>query len=430
MNLYHAIPKSQGVENGLKRAKQMVDFEWSALKPIPSNEVFRKPDKSSVYLDTFMKPGLPSTGVIYSSARIVDKHVGFEVALDTFATALENPDSVLYTRNLHGTGGHGVGCYYGIVCSAFASYVHDLPFQVVCRDWPAYPGIRKVELDMENWPACLKNLELLDLVLNTRQHIAVVTDLLTDAEGSLCAIEVSESTMPTCCRHSFTPDEFRRYFFDYGFEIYRNENVDSITYTPCAYSYVEGDEDLIDEDNFYDMADAEYVFSFMCDYGNKANYALGEPVIISVFDDAIKEISVFDDSDAETVYPVKDGRCVVEPKTPGIYFAQAFNGCDEPESITWFVFDMKVTTDKKVYRTGEPVEISFHDSLTQNSCINYYVKTVARYKKYGAVITPEEAKAGKLTAPGIDEPGTYYVCVYSKSPYAQYGSAEAEITVE
>jgi len=430
MNLYHAIPKSQGVENGLKRAKQMVDFEWSALKPLPTNEVFRTPDKSSVYLDTYMKPGLPCTGVVYSSARIVDKHVGFEVALDTFATALENPDSVLYTRNLHGTGGHGVGCYYGIVCSAFASYVHNMPYQVVCKDWPSYPGIHKVEMDCEDLQDCMQKLELLDLVLNTKQHIAVVTDILTDVTGTVCAVEVSESTMPLCCRHTFTPEEFARYFFDYGFEIYRNENIDDIPYTPCAYSYVEGDEDLIDGDNFYDMADAEYVFSFMCDYGNKANYALGEPVVISVFDDEIKEISVFDDDDNETILPVVDGRCIVKPKTPGIYFAQAFNGCDEPESITWFVYDMKVTTDKKIYKTGEPVEISFHDSLTQDSCINYYVKTEARYKKYGAVIKPEESKAGKLVTPGIDEPGTYYICVYSRSPYAQYGSPEVEITVE
>ena len=430
MNLYHAIPRSQGVENGLKRAKQMVDFEWSALKPMPTSYVYRNPDKSSVYVDTFVKPGLPCTGVVYSSARIVDKHIGFEVALETFATALENPDSVLYTRCLHGTSGHGVGCYYGIVCSAFASYVHDMPYQIVCKDWPSYPGIRKVEMPMENFPECMQNLELLDLVLNTRQHIAVITDLLTDADGTVCGIEVSESTMPTCCRHTFTPEEFRRYFFDYGFEIYRNENIDKISYTPCAYSYVEGDEDLIDEDNFDDMADAEYVFSFMCDYGNKANYALGEPVVISVFDDSIREISVFDDDDNETVYPVTDGKCIVHPAGAGIYFAQALNCCDEPESITWFVFDMKASTDKRVYRPGEPIEVSFHDTLTQNLCQLYYVKNVPRYKVHHGEISEEERTAGKLTIPGIEAPGEYFLCIYSRSPYAQYGSIEVPFTVE
>ena len=429
MTLYHAIPRSRGVENGLKRAKQMVDFSWSPLKPIPSNLVFRKPDKSSVYVDTFMKPGLPTTGVIYSSARIVDKHVGFEVALETFATALENPDSVLYTRNLHGTSGHGVGCYYGIVCSAFASYVHDLPFQVVCKDWPSYEGISGIALDMENYPDCLNKLELLDLVLNTRQHIAVITDILTDADGDVQGIEVSESTMPVCCRHTFTPEEFRLYFLDYGFEIYRNANVDRISYTPCAWSYVEGDEELIDEDNFYDMADAEYVFSFMCDYGNKANYALGEPVILSVFDETIKEIAVYDDADREKLYPVTDGRCTVIPETPGIYFAQAVNGAGEPESVTWFVYDLKTSTDRAVYKAGEPIELCFRDATNRNGCIHYYVKNPDRYKVYTAMITDEERNAGKLVIPGIETPGEYIITVYSASPYAQYGSRDLTVTV-
>lgn len=428
--IYHAIPRSQGVENGLKRAKQMVDFEWSPLKTIPSNLTYKKPDGKPVYIDSFIKPGLPQKGVEYSSARIVDKHVGFEVSLETYATALENPDSVLYTRNLHGTSGHGVGAYYGIVCSAFASYVHNMPKQIVCKCWPTYPGVSKVEMDMDNYPECLKNIELLDVVLNPRQHIAVVTDILTDVSGEVVGIEVSESTLPVCRRNVFNPDEFKAYWFDYGFEIYRNANIDKITYTPNPYSYVEGDEELISEEDIYGYSDAEYAFSFMCDYGNKANYALGEPVVISVFDEGIKALEVYDDSDNCTTYEVKDGKVIVEPKTPGIWFAEAENSYGEPEQITWFVFDCRVAIEKDVYRPGEPIRMTFSDATGQDRLTHYYVKNADHYKKYEGVFTEEEKQCGKTVIPGIEDEGTYYISVYSGSPYALYGSVEISFTVK
>ena len=428
--IYHAKPRSQGVENGLKRAKQMVDFEWSPLKTIPSNLTYRNPDGKPVYIDSFIRPGTPQKGVEYSSARIVDKHIGFEVSLETYATALENPDSVLYTRNLHGTSGHGVGAYYGIVCSAFASYVHDLPRQIVCKCWPTYPGISKVELDMENYPECLKDIELLDLVLNPNQHIAVVTDILTDANGTVAGIEVSESILPTCKRTVFDPDEFKAFWFGFGFSIYRNKNIDSITYTPNPYSYVEGDEDLYTEEDIYDMSDAEYAFSFMCDYGNKANYALGEPVVISVFDEGIREIEVYDDSDQCRVYPVENGKVTVNPESAGIYFAECENSFGEQEQITWFVFDTKVTVDKEVYKVGEPIHMSFTDALGQQLLTHYYVKNLSRYKKYEGVFTKEDLEKHETVVPGISEPGTYFISIYGRSPYAQYGSVEIKFTVE
>lgn len=423
--LYHAIPRSQGVENGIKRAKQLTGFEYSPLRPMPNNLSYKDPDGKSHYIDSYVKPGTPLKGIGYSSARIVDKHVGFEVSLETYATALENPDSVLYTRCLHGTSGHGVGSYYGIVCSAFVSYVHNLPRQITCRMWPTYPGISKVEMNMEDYPACLQNIELLDVVLNPKQHIATVTDIITDADGIVQGIEVSESTLPNCLCRVFAPDEFKRYWFDYGFEIYRNENIDNIEYYPNPYSYVEGDEDLYDENAIYDIADAEYIFSFMSDYGNKANYALGEPVVISIFDEDIKKICVYDNDDNEEIIPVADGKAIYTPRAAGIYFAEA-NG----EQITWFTFDMKVSTDKEVYKVGEEIKLTYHDALCQKLVSHYYVKNHDRYKKASAVTTDAENEAGKLTIPGIDTPGDYYICVYSESPYAQYGSVEVKILVE
>ena len=43
MQLYHDIPKSQGVANAIKRARQMVELEWTPLDMFPCNYVIPMP---------------------------------------------------------------------------------------------------------------------------------------------------------------------------------------------------------------------------------------------------------------------------------------------------------------------------------------------------------------------------------------------------
>lgn len=424
--LYPDKPKSQGVANGLKRAAQMTGFEWTPLKPIPGVIYYFDREQRKNYLEYYMQAGLPQKGVIYSSARIVDKHIGFEVPLETFATALQNSDSVLYSRCLHGTSGHGVGCWYGIVCSAFASYVHELPRQVVCAEWPTYPNVAKPEIDSV---ADLDGLQLLDLMLNPRMHIAVVTGILRDVEGHVRKVEVSESTLPTCRRLWYTLPEFQTYWFDRGFSVYRNEKVDEISYTPNPYSRVEGDEELIDESNFLDYQAAARPRAFMSDYGNKANYALGEPVIYSVFDPAVREIEVMDENEDCITLQVENGKASFTPKKAGVYHAYAVNSEGLEEDVSCYVFDFRTKLDKEVYKVGEPITVSFRDAQNQSGIFRYYLKNQPRYKKYAADVTPKEIAAGKLTIPGAKEAGTYYVSLYTHGPFAHYGSLEIKLEV-
>lgn len=423
---YPDKPKSQGVANGLKRALQMTEFEWTPLRPVPGVIYYYDREMNKKYLEYFIQAGLPQKGVIYSSARIVDKHIGFEVPLETYATALKNPDSVLYTRCLHGTSGHGVGCWYGIVCSAFASYVHNMPWQVVCAEWASYPGISRLDITK---PEDLDSLELLDIVLNPKTHVAVVTGIERDTEGKVHRVEVSESTLPTCRRLWYTPEEFKTYWFDRGFSVFRNAAVDGIPYTPCPYSPVEGDEELLDANGFEALQTAKRPRGFMSDYGNKANYALGEPVVFSVPDSAIREITVRSERGETVSVPVEEGRAEFTPDAAGVWraFAVKSEGCEE--SVEWYVFDFRVRLDKEIYTAGEPIEVTFTDAQNQDKIFRYYLKTRDRYKKLARPVSPEEISAGRLTIPGTLDPGTYYVSVYTRGPYASYGSLEVKLEV-
>ena len=413
---YPDKPSSQGVENGIMRARSITDYRWTPLKKIPCNHVAYYQDRKE-YKDEFFMPGLPKKGVIYSSARIVDKHVGFEVEPDTYASALINPDSVLYKRNLHGTSGHGVGCYYGIVCSAFVSYTHNLPRQVVCREFTSYEGISTLDITSGNFKNTIDSLRLLDIVLHPTQHVATITGILRDAEGHVQMIEVSEATLPLCRRVWYKPQEFCMYWLDSHYIICRNANVDRITLPAKIKDYSD--------------------MKFMNDYGDKANYALGEPVVFTALDDIVREVLITKLNDNGTnaegfqAEPVTliDGRGEYVPTAPGRYRASA----DLPgtsQSVEFYVFDAKAASNKAEYAVGEPIELEFSDNLNQDSFFMYYIKNSDRYKKYKGDITENEKKAGRLTAPGLDTPGDYYIVFYTRSPFALYGSIEIKITVK
>ena len=129
MKLYHDIPKSKGVENALKRARQMLDIQWVPVERFPSGISSSEPEGTPKKRRDFnMAAWCPQTGMAYSSTRRNEKYLGFNVSLETFMTALDNPKSVLYTRSHHGDPEiFNMLSYYGIVCSCFGSYVCGFP---------------------------------------------------------------------------------------------------------------------------------------------------------------------------------------------------------------------------------------------------------------------------------------------------------------
>ena len=44
MNLYHDIPSSQGMENALRRARQLVEFPWIPVEKFPAGQHIDAPE--------------------------------------------------------------------------------------------------------------------------------------------------------------------------------------------------------------------------------------------------------------------------------------------------------------------------------------------------------------------------------------------------
>lgn len=421
MTLVHDKPENAGVENGLKRAMQMTDIRWSPVKDLPSSHCFHTAE-GKTYAQTFIKPGTPMTGMIYSSVLKNQKFLGYNVSLETYMTALRDPQSVLYKKNLHGMGRSNAGCWYGIVCSCFASYVHDLPNRTICRDWPFVENVTMLgQPDPDEF-------KLLDIILNVKRHIAVITDILRDGEGHAKMIEVSEATLPLCKKTYFTPEEFRLFWYDNEFNIYRKSDLEKITYTPDIFVHIAADPERgITEDP--DLGIYEYNTEILPDHGNASNYSIEDDVVIDIIDDSVRSIRVTkDDGTYEEVLQAENGKVTVPVKRPGRYHALAEDM--QSAAVEWAVTGIKLQGNKKVYAPGETAEFTFE----AEDGADVFMQNINRVKTGGemsrAFLADAERKEGKFTAKVPEEQGEFFAYVSARNTYGTYTSDHYVFTVE
>ena len=346
MALIHDNPASEGVLNGLKRARRLVEAAFTPVRPFPIVTNRYRADGSREYVENYAPAWLPEKGLPYSSVRRVEKYIGYNVSFETFYSALANPDSVVYTRPIEGTG-QNVHNHYGIVCSCFVSEVLDLPYRTPCIRFPGLPEVFEVEA------VPLENLRLLDIVLNEKRHIAIITDLERDERGVVRFITVSESVLPYCRAVRFTTEEFRGYWLEKGYRIFRYGGVERITYVPDPFLPLAEDGPL---------PGARINRTLMADYGNRANYRLGEPVIVTVFEPGFDHLRVEAPDGTASLFPVVGGKCALRPKTPGFHMVCALCGGKRSDPIEFCVTDLAVATDKPAYAPGEAMRVRFRNA--------------------------------------------------------------------
>lgn len=416
MILYHDIPSSKGVENALKRAKQMVRVSYTPICGLPICHSTTEKDGTKGYAYSHAPAFFPEHGVLYSSVRCVERYVGYNISLETYITAMSNPNSVIYTREIEGTG-QNVLCYYGIVCSCFASYVHDLYYRTPNVRWTKLPGVSEVDASE------LENLRLCDLVQVQSPkltHIAVITDIERDVDGKVHYITVSESVLPYCRETRFTPEEFRGYWLDNGYRIYRNANVDRVTYTPNAFVPLEDD---------LPMPAPEINRSLMPDFGNKANYILGEePVELSVFDESYGTVAVTGPDGSEALYPIVDGKVIVKPEAVGFYSACCIANGERSASVEWCVVGLSAVLDKTVYAFGEEVKLHFSNPAGDR-IIAYQFTNCAGDRGCGSDYLDVTATEGELTLAAPTKSGKQYLFIIAQNRFGDYTTTRIDLEV-
>lgn len=394
MKLYADIPKSKAYENCIKRAYQMTSVQWYPRELMPANIVYTDGAGEFVYTKAFHHPYGWRQGMAYSSCRATEKFVGYNISMETFMTATENPHSILYTRNLHGVGAGSIGSYYGIVCSCFVSYVTGRPYRTVCKAWPELTE----EISTDN----LDNLQLCDIVDNPQKHIAIITGLWRDEEGHVQKIEISESVLPTAVTRTYVPEQFYGYWVNRGFRVFRYKLPEDLSYTPSPYAPLPGEGE----------PDAP-VFEIMTNWGNKANCLLNdEPVELSVLKGEWDKFIVT--SPDGTVKTYTAGTAVpVDCPTVGDYTAYAVKGDKKSAEITWHVHDLQVKVENGTisFRNAEKDPV-FHCIInkegTNGIAAQYY-------------LTETEAAAGVFAQPQLPA-GKYWCIVMANNSFGTYVS--------
>lgn len=401
--VYPDQPANAGVKNALLRAQQLLKLRWTPVGTYPV--VYPAGVIGGPTLKGFFKAYRPQTGAGYSAVGYTnEKYVGLNVSIHTYMTAMANPKSVLYTQNLHERGRLSAA-FYGTVCSEFASFVLDFPFHIDC------PQFSEME-EMEHIDATiLENLQLCDLLNEPKTHTAVITGIDRDENGKVVSITVTESTLPKVTETLFLPDEFVAYWLDGGYEVLRYKKLHTVTYTPDPWVQLEGDPRL----------PAPVVNPIILpDYGDKANYRLGETVTLSVFDSQYTKV-LLRYNGLELELPVDDGDVTCTPEKAGYYQAVAVSDAGESQAVEFCVTDAAVATDKESYENSGSIRPTFTcaagDELT-----GFMVKTDNSAKYWGYMadngILPEE-----ITLP----PGGYYIIAHYRNRFGVYSATPTPV---
>ena len=417
MQLYHDIPKSKGVENALKRARQMLDIEWMPVERFPSGVTSSEPEGTPAKRrDYNLFPWRPQTGMAYSSVRRNEKYVGYNVSLETFMTALYNPKSVLYTRSHHGDPEiFNMLSYYGIVCSCFGSYVCGFPYRTSGERIIDDPDVTEIPTDR------LENLELCDLVIKRGKHVTVITDIQRDVEGKVHLITVSESVLPLCVSQTYTAEVFRRLWLDNGYHAYRYAGVHNQTYEPSPYVHVEGDPEL-------EVPPVNT--AFMSIFGDKANTRLDEAVEFTLFQKDWEKVEVTAPDGTVTELAIEEDTAVFQPAVAGFHTAVCRKGGETSQAVNFCVTDSTVTADAEVVTKGGTLEITFRTAAPEVPMLYIINRVQACTERQRGYFTEAEQAAGKAAVTVNVIPGDYYVYTVTRNEYGFYASTPCYFRVE
>lgn len=275
MNLISSEPDSVGKKNVLERVKQLTEFKWTPIRNMPTHIPNGTKEKY-----TFFSADKEVTGMPYSNNVANDKYICENVSFETLLSAVVNPDSVLYNKNLYGY--RNSSTYYGIVCSGLVRHSLGIKERYSVKEFGTIPGMRKIA-DCNSYKA--DEIELCDILYvfcKTRVHVALITDILKNDAGEIVEIEVSEAVRPTCKRENFKVEEFFKEFS--VFELWRYDYIDSVP----------GCEPGTNEILFENKAIRKHP-DIAVDFGNKSNYFLGQETIISVFREEENNIKIYKD---------------------------------------------------------------------------------------------------------------------------------------
>ena len=281
-NLISTQPRTEAEKAVIARARQLSGFTFTPLKDIPTVIV----SQPGVF-----EAGKEYKGFPYSSTEENDKFLCENVSFETFLSALANPDSVLYTKDMYHSS--NASTYYGIVCNGLVRYCLGINQRCNTQRWLDIPGMDVVANKGEYSVEDIKLGDVLHAYGEGSNHVAIITDILRDESGEIVKVEITEAIRSTCITHTFYVKDFYTKWAKYKL---------------CRYRYLDTVPPFDEEQNkiLFESGIEKQAPMIAVDYGNKSNYFEGDETVISVFAEG-----------KNTVQVIHDGQIIEEILTSG-----------------------------------------------------------------------------------------------------------------
>lgn len=326
------VPESIGVLNAILNAKQLVEIRLTPKATMPQ--------QANDWAADTEKIGFP-----YSSSRPEEGFVPNFVSLYTFMTAMQNPNSYLYTVDLGEQGNDNGDTYYGAVCSTFCAYALNIVPNYTTHQWQDIPGMEYVP-----WQS-VHALKLGDTICHkTSGHVVMVTDITRNKRGKIGQITVSEAATSKCQKSYYTPEEMEAKYPTDVYAYHRYSKIHEVQHIPSPFVAVEDEE----------PQNVTYNTAIIPRKGDKANWLATQTVEIDVLEPG-----------SYTGVAIYKGDALLETKPiaalislsglePGSYKACLTDGSNTGAECYWMVVDAESTATS----TGNPgeVEVSFSAS--------------------------------------------------------------------
>lgn len=255
------LPDSPGKANILARAAQATDIRWTPVRDVPT---YTKATGKTV-----LPAGVEVTGLPYSSTEPTDKFICENLTFETFLSAVSNPDSALYTKDLNGHRNSWTS--FGIVCNGVVRHALNIRRRYSTKRFLDVPGMRMIAPAGCYRPEDIQLGDVLRIHNSERSHVSMITGIFVDEAGAVKEIEISEGIRPHCTRRTFTLEDF-----------YEKHQL---KYDLLRYDYA--DQVPPPEEIRFPQPK-----SIGVDYGDRSNYLFGEDVVLSVFAEGAQQVSL------------------------------------------------------------------------------------------------------------------------------------------
>ncbi len=387
----------------IQRLRQLAEMDWTPVTDLPGEQG-----------DNYFTSGVTYEGAPYSSVKTLGRTVGQDVSIETFVTAAQNPDSILYEDFTalpnYPDVGSGV-LYYGAVCSNFIARGFG---------WVYSPVTRKIDSEWLRWGFYSKtfngSFNADDL------HIGDI--LCTDGGGHIEIVYDKTATTLTLFDQGHDGPELNTYAIDGTDTDLATTYLRGRNYNLFLFDYTFDETDITYEAEPFAPIDSETLTGVVnptvkLNKGNKANYNPDEDVRFNIVDATATNLIIQRSGVTVEIVPLTAPEIITRTfTTAGNYSAYCNTSGGNSAAEEFKVSSISATISDTVIDEGETITVSFTTSNCEaNTLIVETADTLSFSNGIMRPLTSGEINSGTVDFSADLSAGDWHVRLRASNDY-------------